>query len=180
MKRLITPALMLAAIVLLGAGCTSATAYSTQLKNEKKLIEDYIKRNNITIIYEEPAYDKWKANEYLELDDYCYFHLTQMGDTATPAIEDGDKVTLRYRRYTLNVNADTLSYWTSNDSSEPVEFPYNLTSAEACTAWHYALKRMRYTGAEGKLICPSKLGFSEAAKSVTPFGYDLKFKIKRF
>lgn len=180
MKRQIIPALFSAAVVLLVTACTSATAYSTQLKNEKKLIEDYIKRNNITIIYEEPEYDQWKANEYLELDDYCYFNLTKMGDTTTNCIEDGNKVTLRYRRYTLTVNADTLSYWTSNEASYPIEFPYNISSAESCTAWHYALKRMRYTGAEGKLICPSKLGFSDDATSVTPYGYDLKFKIKTF
>lgn len=180
MKRIIAPILLLAAIVLAAASCTSATAYSTQLKNEKKLIDDYIKRNNIKIIYEEPAYDQWQPNEYYELDDYCYFHLTKMGDTATAPIKDGNNVTLRYRRYTLNVNADTLSYWTSNDASYPVEFAYNITSAAACTAWHYALKCMKYSGAEGKLICPSKLGFSEDANSVTPYGYDMKFRIKNF
>jgi len=172
--------MLLAAVVLTGVSCTSATAYSTQLKNEKKLIADYIKRNNITIIYEEPPYDQWKPNEYLEIADYCYFNLTQMGDTSTKPLEDNSSVQLRYRRYTLNVNADTLSYWTSNDASHPIEFHYNITSAAACSAWHLALARMKYSGAEGKLICPSKLGFTEDATSVTPYGYDLKFKIRRF
>ena len=180
MKRLITPALLLAAIVLLGTACTSATAYSTQLKNEKKLIESYIKRTNIKIIYEEPAYDQWKPDEYLELEDYCYFNLTKMGDTTSTPIKDGNQVELRYRRYTLTENPDTLSYWTSNEASHPVEFAYNITSAEACAAWHYALAKMRYSGAEGKLICPSKLGFTDDATSVTPYGYDLKFKIRNF
>jgi len=160
--------------------CTSATAYSTQLKNEKKLIADYIKRNNITIIYEEPAYDQWGENEYLEVEDYCYFHLTQMGDTTTDELETGDNVEMRYRKYTLNVNSDTISYWTSNDASHPVEFQYNISSNQACNAWHLALKCMRYTGSEGKLICPSKLGFNEDGSSVTPYGYDLKFKVRNF
>ena len=180
MKRIITPVLLLAAMVLAVSCNTSETAYANQLKKEKKLIVAYIERNNIKIIYEEPAYDKWKPNEYLELDDYCYFNLTQMGDTTTEEIEDGDAVLMRYRRYTLSEPADTLSYWTSNDAAHPIEFNYNITSASACTAWHYAVKRMRYTGAEGKLICPSKLGFDTDASSVTPYGYDLKMKIRKF
>jgi len=167
-------------MVLAGVSCTSETAYSTQLKKEKKLIEEYISRNNITIIYEEPAYDQWKPNEYLELDDYCYFNLTQQGDTTTSALETGDEVLLRYRRYTLTVNADTVSYWTSNDASYPVELQYGVTSSSSCSGWQLALKVMKYTGAEGKLICPSKLGFDSDANSVTPYGYDMKIKVKMF
>lgn len=172
--------LILVAPVLMLASCTSATAYSTQLKNEKKLIADYIKRNHITIIYEEPAYDQWKENEYLELDDYCYFHLTQMGDTTTDSLEVGQTALIRYRRYTLNANPDTVSYWTSNDSSSPIEIQFGTGSSASCTAWELALLQMRYTGAQGKLICPSKLGFNADATSVTPYGYDLKLKIRNF
>lgn len=180
MKRLITPVLLLAAM-LLGVSCnTSETAYANQLKKEKKLIADYIARNNLKIIHEIPEYDKWQPNEYLELDDYCYFHLTQMGDTNTAEIKEGDKVLMRYRRYTLEVPSDTTSYWTSNDSSHPAEFQYNVPGSAACTGWHLALTIMEYTGAEGKLICPSKLGFDSDASSVTPYGYDLKMKIRNF
>ncbi|MBO4621342.1 MAG: DUF4827 family protein [Paludibacteraceae bacterium] len=180
MKRLITYVLM-GTMVLIGCvACTSKTAYSSQLKQEKKLIEQYIKRNNITIIHEEPAYDKWKANEYLEVDDYCYFNLTQMGDTMTDEIEIGDDVLLRYKRYTLTDPADTLSYWSSNDSSHPIEFQYGVTGNTSCSGWHLAVKVMKYTGAEGKLICPSKLGFDEDASDVIPYGYDMKIKIKTF
>ncbi|MBP5289864.1 MAG: DUF4827 family protein [Paludibacteraceae bacterium] len=180
MKRLITYVLAGVLVLLGGASCTSENAYSTQLKKEKKQIEEYIKRNNIVIIHDEPAYDKWKENEYLELDDYCYFHLTVMGDTTKDEIVLGDDVLLRYRRYTLTEPADTLSYWTSNDASYPIEFQYYVTSAAACMGWHYALSVMKYTGAEGKLICPSKLGFDADASSVTPYGYDMKIKIKTF
>ena len=180
MKRFITPVLLLVAM-LLGVSCnTSETAYANQLKKEKKLIADYIARNNIKIIHEIPDDDKWKPNEYYELDDYCYFHLTQMGDTNTKEIKEGDIVLMRYRRYTLGVNPDTTSYWTSNDSSQPAEFQFLTTSAASCAGWQLALAVMGYTGAEGKLICPSKLGFDADASSVTPYGYDLKMKIRNF
>lgn len=172
--------ILLTAVVLGCISCKSSTAYSTLLKNEKELMADYIKRNHINIIYEEPEYDQWKENDYLEIADYCYFHLSQMGDTAShDTIEYKDVIELRYRRYTLNVNADTISYWTSNDSPYPVEFQYGVTSNQACDAWHYAIKHMRFSGAEGKLLCPSKLGFQDG-NNVIPYGYDLKIKVRTF
>ena len=176
----ITAMLLLIGILLSAVACTSETAYSTQLKKEKKLIADYIKRNNITIIHEEPAYNQWKPNEYLEVEDYCYFNLTQMGDTTTDSLEIGDNVAMRYRKYTLGTASDTISYWTTLDASSPIEFQYGTTTGNTCTGWYYALKCMKYTGAQGKLICPSKLGFTEDGTSVTPYGYDLKFRIRTF
>ena len=92
----------------------------------------------------------------------------------------GDWVEMRYRKYTLNANSDTISYWTSNDASSPIEIQYGAGSTASCTGWETALYYMRYTGAQGKLICPSKLGFSNDANSVTPYGYDLKFKVRKF
>lgn len=161
------------------ASCNQ-NSYSAQLKQEKKVIDAYIKLHNIEIVYEAPDYMNWPENVYLEVGNYCYFNLTVPGDTATQAIVNSDNVNLRYRRYELTANSDTLSYWNTNEAASPVQFRYNVSSNEACTGWHYALRQMKYTGAEGKLICPSKLGFSNENNSVTPYGYDLKMQIKRF
>lgn len=179
--------LVLAALVV---SCKNANSYSNDLKKEKELINDYINRNHIKIIYEEPAYGEWKDDEYLELGDYCYFHLSKPGERMTiseagdtvyaDSIASGDRVIVRYRQYTLNVHPDTISYWTSNDSPYPIEFQYGVSTDLSCTAWHYALRCMKFSGAEGKLICPSKLGFDEASETVTPYGYDLKFRILRY
>lgn len=178
-------------VVLLTACGTNSQAYSNLLSDEKQLIEDYIKREHIEIIYEEPAYslEAWGENKYLEVADNCYFRLTKLGDTLEiidgdtleiEPIKAGDRVQMRYRAYTLKVNADTVYYWTTNDSPYPVEFRYLDNGNQSCEGWHYALRYMRYSGAEGKLICPSKKGFADDIKNVTPKGYDLKFKIKRF
>lgn len=177
MKRIVLFIFSAAALVMLGSCNRSATSYANQLKAEKKLIEQYIKHNNIVIIHEEPAYDEWKENEYLELADYCYFHLTQQGDTTTDAITANDNLNVRYRQYTLVENADTLSYWNTNEAPYPMEYTL-ATVYSACEGWYYALLRMKYTGAEGKLICPSKLGPS--SKDVIPYGYDLKLQVRRF
>jgi hypothetical protein len=53
-------------------------------------------------------------------------------------------------------------------------------SNDACTGWQVALKYMKYTDSQCKIICPSKMGFSEENSAVTPYGYDLKIKIKRY
>lgn len=180
MKHIFSATLM----ALLGAICLSScnnNSYSAQLKAEKELIEEYISRNHINIIYEEPEYMEWQENDYLEISDYCYFHLSVPGDTASKAIEYKDNVLMRYRQYKLTVNADTLSYWNTNEMSYPIQFQFNVSSDNACDGWHYALKYMRYSGAEGKLICPTRLGFNSASNTVlTPYGYDLKMKISRF
>lgn len=158
----------------------NGTSYSNQLKDEKKLIADFIKRQGINIIYEEPEYDKWGEHDYLEVADYCYFHLSHMGDTTTAPVETKDNVNVRYRKYTLTVKSDTVSYWNTNEMAYPIEFQYNVSSTSACTAWHYAIAKMKYSGSEGVVICPSKLGFENDASSVTPYGYDLKMQIRRF
>lgn len=178
MKKTILYLAAAAAITICLGSCNrSASSYATQLKAEKKLIEQYIKNNNITIIYEEPAYNQWKPGEYLELGDYCYFCLTQMGDTTSEELSKYDQFNLRYRKYELTADADTISMWNTNESAYPDRYTLSQLYSRS-EAMYYAAMKLKYTGAEGKLICPSKLG--ENASIVTPYGYDLKIQIRRF
>ncbi len=176
---LIGASVMLTASMMMFTSCRG-NSYSNQLKSEKKQIDAYMKLHKLNIIHEEPDYDKWGEKDYLQLSDYCYFHLTVMGDTTTETVETKDKINLRYKKFTLTANSDTLSYWNTNELPDPIEFQYNVSSAAACTGWHRAIEKMKYTGSEGILICPSKLGFQNDASTVTPYGYILKIQIKRF
>lgn len=176
-KTILYLAAMAACAICIGSCTKTSTSYANELKAEKKLINQYIERNGITIIYEEPEYGQWKENEYLELADYCYFNLTKMGDTTTNEITTTDQFNLRYRMYTLEQDADTISAWNTNESAYPSQ--YNLSSLYSTSQGLYsAVKKMKYTGAEGKLICPSKLGTN--ASVVTPYGYDLKLQIRKY
>ncbi|MCM1034898.1 MAG: DUF4827 domain-containing protein [Paludibacter sp.] len=167
---------------LLTAFCScNSNSYANSLKEEKQLIADYIKRNHINIIYEEPEDGRWGENDYLEIGDNCYFRLTNIGDTEGDTIAYKDKIQLRYRQYTLDVYPQIIkSIWTPNESANPIVFQNGVSSEETCTAWLLAVAHMKYNGAEGKLICPSKLGFSDASDSVIPYGYDLKIQIRKF
>lgn len=159
--------------------CDDTQVYGDELKKEKKLIAEYIKRNNINIIDTLPLNGNWGENDYIEIQDYLYFHLVSMGDTTTDGLSYRDNISLRYRKYTLNEYADTISMWNTNDSPSPIEFQYGISSNNTCNAWLYALPYMQYTNSEAKIICPSKLGFSDDTYTVTPYGYDLKIKIRK-
>ena len=171
-------------------GCTS-NSYSSDLKKEKKLIADYIAREGINVVYEEPADDAWGEKDYYQVNgyDYLYYHLTKRGtpyhindkgDTIrTDSVIATETVVMRYRKYTLDINADTADFWTTLNSAYPTEFTYLTDFTTAPTAWHVAVGLMKYSDSECKIICPSKLGFTEDGNTVTPYGYDLKMKIKR-
>ena len=177
MKNISIWMLIMSFIIL--TGCNENT-YSDDLKEEQKLIENFIQRQGIQVVTEEPT--EWKENVYWKLPDYdnYYFHLVNAGDTTSAELEAKDIVFLRYRQYTLNAYADTVSCWTTLDTPNPVELQYKVTSSASCTGWQIALQHMKHSGAECKIICPSKLGFSEQNSQVIPYGYDMKIKIKRF
>ena len=190
MKRILIWVLALATGGIL-VGCTS-NSYSSDLKAEKKLIADYIAREGINVIYEMPEDDsKWGEKDYYQVNgyDYLYFHLVHRGspyhvnsygDTIrTDSVLATETVVMRYRKYTLTINPDTADYWTTLNSAYPLEFTYLTDYTTAPQAWHVAVGLMKYSDSECKIICPSKLGFTEDGNTVTPYGYDLKMKIKR-
>ena len=179
---------------LIAAGCTSNT-YSKLRDQEDKLIENYISRNNLVILKEEPSIDHvWAEKEYYQVEGYdnLYFHLIERGDSIrvdsiSPTENDtvdleiiiNDLIVMRYKKFSLTENADTLSYWTTLDQAFPTEFHYGNTSDCDCVAWHVAVKLMKYPESQCQVIVPSKLGFSNDQTTVTPYVYILKIKVKQ-
>lgn len=159
--------------------CNNNT-YSNALKEEQKLIENFIARQGIKVVTEKPT--EWGDKVYWKVPDKdnYYFHLVEMGDTTKPALEAKDKVNLRYIQYTLDAYADTTRFWNSDDQPKPTELQYMVYTESTCEGWQIALEHMQYTGAQCKIICPSKLGFTNQNSNVIPYGYDMKIQIKRF
>ena len=193
MKRIIIG--LLVGLALIWSGC-QANTYSKLRSKEKKLIKNYISRNNLVILEDEPAADHvWAENEYYHgqityYGDY-YFHLIKRGDsvridsispsqidTVDQQIVSGDVIVARYKQFGLTENPDTTSYWTTLDSAYPFEFHYGNTSECSAVGWHLAIKLMKYSDSQCEIICPSKLGFSDDEDAVTPYVYILKMKIK--
>lgn len=177
MKRTIF--FLLVGIALIGTGCQGNT-YSSLRNKEKKLIKNYISRNNLNILTEEPDEDYvWGEKDYYQVAGYddLYFHLRHRGDTGE--VIANDIIVTRYKKFELEEDADTLSYWTTLDLAHPYEFQYgNLTSCEA-TGWHAAVMLMKNTDSECEVIVPSKLGFDAEQMSVTPYVYIMHIKVKQ-
>ncbi len=181
-------------LVIIASGCSSNT-YSRLRDQEDRLIANYISRNNLQILKEEPSIDHvWGEKEYYKVTgvDNFYFHLISRGDsvrydtisstridTVDLEIIANDLIVARYKKFGLTENADTLSYWSTLDQSYPYEFHYtNLSECEA-TAWHLAIRLMKYPESVCEIIVPSKLGFNAEQSSVTPYVYILKIKVKQ-
>lgn len=192
MKKLIFCSLI--GFALIAISCSNTT-YSRLRDQEDKLIANYISRNNLKIVKEEPAMDHvWEENEYYKVEgvDNFYFHLISRGDsiridsispseidTIDQKIIANDLIVARYKRFGLTENADTLSYWSTLDQAYPYEFHYlNLTECTS-SAWHLAIRLMKYPESQCEIIVPSKLGFSAEQTSVTPYVYIIKIKVKQ-
>lgn len=166
-------------------GCRNSNTYSKQLEAEKQLINNYIERNGLNILgsFPDSTY-VWGEKDYALIPGYdnLYYHEVSKGDTATAALSRTDEIILRFRKYTLDVQADTINYWTTMDGPNPVAFSIasystsNWTDLCACQGVAAALARMKRKNAEAKIICPSKLGTTSDMSYVTPYCYDLKIK----
>lgn len=180
-------------LLLITTGCNNNT-YSRLRDQEDKLIANYISRNKLEIVNEEPAIDHtWGPKEFYKVKgvDNFYFHLITRGDsvqidsisaTETDTVDleiiRNDVIIARYKRWELTENADTLSYWTTLEQAYPYEFHYLNTSECECSAWHLAVSLMKYPNSVCEIIVPSKLGFSNEQSTVTPYVYLLKINVK--
>lgn len=181
-------------VLCVATGCNNNT-YSNLRNKEDKLIANYISRNGLVILTEEPTTDYvWGEKEYYKVQGYdnFYFHLISRGDSVyidsiSPTKQDtvdvsivlNDVIIARYKQFALTENADTLSYWTTLEQAYPYEFHYGNTSECECVAWHLAVKMMKYPNTQCEIIVPSKLGFSNEQSTVTPYVYILKIKVKQ-
>ena len=181
-------------VLCVATGCNNNT-YSNLRNKEDKLIANYISRNGLVILTEEPATDYvWGEKEYYKVQGYdnFYFHLISRGDSVyidsiSPTKQDtvdlsivlNDVIIARYKQFALTENADTLSYWTTLEQMYPYEFHYGNTSECECVAWHLAVKMMKYPDSQCEIIVPSKLGFSNEQSTVTPYVYILRIKVKQ-
>lgn len=181
MKKVYIACFSLIMLVLCSA-CTGNT-YSKQREKEKKLIAAYLSRQNLVTQSAMPSMKQgqsWDENLYVELPGYdqLYFHLSSPVDS-TRLIAAGDKVNVRFRKYSLDVYADTINYWTTDDAGEPLILTVGSTSGSFnCTGWQAAILAMGFEG-ECSIICPSVYGATEDNATVTPYCYDLRIVRKR-
>ena len=167
-------------LLMIGATSCNQNSYSAKRKAEDKLIADFIERQHINVIYEEPEDTPWGEKDYLKVPGYdgLYFHLDASGDSSY-TVKERDKIYVRYIRYTLDAIADTASYMNTTEQAYPTTFSYSAYETSVPTGWLVAVKYMKHSGASCKIICPSKQGLDTEKNSVTPYGYDMKIQFQR-
>ncbi|MDR2824564.1 MAG: DUF4827 domain-containing protein [Prevotellaceae bacterium] len=181
---------MVLCVVVLGVviySCSDQT-YARQLKAEEKLIEEYIRRENINVLKNMPDENSWKPNDYVKLDNGVYFHLEKAG-VMNDSIKKGDLALVRFKSYTLGIPASVVDMWSIIGIEQPPQFVWG-SAGQICDAWQSALSIMMRQHSEGKVIAPSKTGFnssnavsswgvSDDESSVTPRLYHLRLQIDR-
>ena len=168
-------------LLMIGATSCNQNSYSAKRKAEDKLIADFIERQHINVIYEEPEDTPWGEKDYLKVPGYdgLYFHLDAPGDPSY-TVKERDKIYVRYIRYTLDAIADTASYMNTSEQAYPTMFTYSSYETSVPNGWLIAVKYMKHSGASCKIICPSKQGLDTEKNSVTPYGYDMKIQFQRY
>lgn len=158
-------------LLLLLAACENSTNYSQLLKAEEELIQDWLLRNDITLLDEFPADTVFAANEMYHFDEGIYFQLLEKGVGDT--LRKGDKLVLRYRQSTLDIYPMVEDYWTTQDRPYPSEISYGSLS-NSCEGWQRAFELMKKSEAHARIIVPSKLGRNNS--EVIPYVYEMKIR----
>ena len=163
-------------IIFTTTSCDEDTVkYADQLKAQEKLIKEFINREGITVLTAFPADSVFQSNEYVLTASGLYFNLVEKGSGDT--IRIGDEVNIRYKQKTLDENAITEEYWTTQDTPYPTTLLYGIDNE--CLAWTEAISYMKRSGALCKIIVPSSLGFAVAQNNVTPYFFELTIRFHK-
>ncbi len=175
MNQFIRTTLFIGLAVALSA-CESTRNYSKQLESERKKIDAWFARNGYSLQTECPADSAFVVGQWYRLasDGIC-FCIDSVGNREH-RVKSGDQLNVRYKQSTLDAGALVISYWTTQDSSNPLPVTKGST-LNSCTGWDNAFDMMRFSGTEAQVIVPSKLGFSDAVSAVEPYYYKLKMEI---
>ncbi|NDV47556.1 DUF4827 family protein [Paludibacter sp. 221] len=175
MKRIIYAFSLVISVLVLFSSCDkSQRTYAAELKAEKLLIEDYIKRNEIKVVDEMPSDDAFLQDEnlYYKSTSGLYYRLEKPG-VGTDTVDYKVKIQAKYYEYTLTVPADTSNYWDTSVYPYPYEFLLSGTNI----GFREAITYMKKSRAEAKLIIPSKLGLNSSV--VTPYGYKIQIQFRK-
>ncbi len=178
MKQYTFLILLIITVIATMVSCDDTKTYAELLKDEKVTIADYIKRNNIQVVSEEPKI--WPENVYVKTASGLYYRILNAGDNSpnVDSVETNDKVAVRYIQYTLTEKADTISSWNTIDSPYPTSFNF-MDYSQACKAWHEVVSYMKRNESEAQIIVTSKLGFQTYMSTATPIGYKLKIQFQK-
>lgn len=174
MKKIIIASLI--GIVAIGilSSCNKSRTYAQRLGDEQKVIEQFIDRNDITVLREYPKDSVFKEKEfYFDSSSGVYYNVIYSGNGEK--IIKGENVAIRYKDLEYLSGNDTVKY--SNIFSQyPEELTYGNTSTYTSAAWAVPIKNVSYY-AKVKMIVPFSMGLSSDNQAYrTAYYEELEYK----
>ncbi len=167
-------------LVFSSTSCKKKKSLSELRREERQAINNYIKDNNINVIYELPADTIFtNENDYYLSPSGLYIHIDNKGEGQPP--QAGEKIIVRY--YEMTLNGDTISSkMSAQDATTAYEFEYNITNSAPYFPYYSAgfNEAAGYMGENGEahIIVPHDIGFQWTKESITPCYYHIKTKIQ--
>ncbi|RGM48125.1 MULTISPECIES: DUF4827 domain-containing protein [Bacteroides] len=198
MKKLTLFLLSLLAFSFGFQACDDTKTYAEMLEDEKKGIEDFIRKNNFTVISQSDFYAQdstTKENEFVQLVSGVYMNIVSKGYPDTDdyvnkydTVKSNDEVLVRFMEYSILDKDTTLSNLNATETVDA--FRYTVTTSSIAglflqgymlayygssvpAGWLVPLTYVR-NGAHVRLIVPSKMGHQTAIQYVYPYYYDIQ------
>jgi hypothetical protein len=162
--------------------CGDAQTYARELERERALIDDFISRQNITVVNRMPTEEEFLADTtlFFRSSSGLFFRLDEptnrpLSDTIVP----GDRLLIyaRWIEYTLTTRPDTMDFRSMPNFPHGFTFS-NVPPSTAPAAFLEAVRYMRGSGARARLIVPHRIGWNPLGAAI-PFGYDLEIRFRR-
>lgn len=193
MKKLAPLFLLMLICGLAFQACSDSETYADLLDKERRGIDQFIKTNKIKVLTAS-EFEKngnktdVNANEYVQFSNGVYMQIVNYG-TGEDSIKDRDVITVRFVEYDIlrkdtsltNYNMPlwvdvydyTISGSTSSGRFRQGWLMNAYESSQVPEGWLVPLQYIK-SGAEVKLIVPSKVGHNQAMQYVYPFYYHLR------
>jgi FKBP-type peptidyl-prolyl cis-trans isomerase len=177
MKKIFLFSLSIALLFIAFHSCDNTKTAQEYLREEKKAIDRYITKNNISIVTDYLSAFKsgekgFEANKYFKTDNGLYIHVVDSGNGNR--VKFKDEVLVRfdyYRDVKAYVGGDT-SVYRAYYTEFPIEFRYGIGNynSYSCDGWTIPLSYLG-EGAIIDLIIPSSLGSSADNSAYRPVFY---------
>jgi hypothetical protein len=190
MKKIISLLLLTCGLVF--QACSDTITYAEQLEDEKYAINTFIKKKNIKVITAGEFEKKGNetdlvTNEYVQFSNGVYMQIADKGKG--DSIKTRDVITVRFVEYDILAEDTTLANYTLPQMLDVFDYTVSGTTAygqfrqgllpqwyettKVPEGWLVPLQFVK-SGANVKLIVPSKVGHDTAMQYVYPFYYDLR------
>lgn len=156
MKKIIIASFIGLVAIGVFSSCNKSRTYAQRLGDERKTIEQFIDKNDITILREYPKDSVFKEKEFYLDPSGVYYNVIDSGNGRR--IRTGEEFYIRFKGLTYISDDDTTTF-SNIQSLQPEVLVYGNTSTYLSTAWVTPLRNVG-NRAKVKMIVPFNAGLA--------------------